>query len=239
MTTLRLSPVTVSPKTSPSSFLRRRSSAVRISFGRGSSGRRTGGIFTVRMSAIAADSYAYALSDLAQSTGTLETTMSDIEKIEKVFSDPAVVYFFTNPTILPEKKKEVVEEIAKSSELQPQTASFLGVLLDSDRIDIIPEIVMEYERYYNRLTNTEVAVVSSVVRLESQDLAQIAQAVQGLTGAKNVRIKTLIDPSLVAGFTIRYGEGGSKVIDMSIKKQLEEIASNLELPTVSLPMEPI
>lgn len=81
--------------------------------------------------------------------------------------------------------------------------------------------------------------MSSVVRLESQDLAQIAQAVQGLTGAKNVRIKTLIDPSLVAGFTIRYGEGGSKVIDMSIKKQLEEIASNLELPTVSLPMQPI
>lgn len=81
--------------------------------------------------------------------------------------------------------------------------------------------------------------MASVVRLESQDLAQIAQAVQELTGAKNVRIKTLIDPSLVAGFTIRYGEGGSKVIDMSIKKQLEEIASNLELPTVSLPMQPI
>lgn len=114
----------------------------------------------MRMSAITADSYAYALSDLAQSTGNLETTMSDIEKIETVFSDPAVISFFTNPTILPEKKKEVIEEIAKSSELQPQTASFLGVLLDSDRIDIIPEIVLEYERYYNRLTNTEVCFVN-------------------------------------------------------------------------------
>jgi F-type H+-transporting ATPase subunit delta len=81
-----------------------------------------------------------------------------------------------------------------------------------------------------------VAVVSSVVRLESQDLAQIAQAVQRLTGAKTVRIKTVIDPSLVGGFTIRYGEGGSKLLDMSVKKQLEEIAANVELPDVSFPL---
>jgi F-type H+-transporting ATPase subunit delta len=81
-----------------------------------------------------------------------------------------------------------------------------------------------------------VAVVSSVVRLESQDLAQIAQAVQRLTGAKNVRIKTVIDPSLVAGFTIRYGEAGSKLLDMSVKKQLEEISATVELPDISFPL---
>lgn len=78
--------------------------------------------------------------------------------------------------------------------------------------------------------------MSSVVRLESQDLAQIAQAVQKLTGAKNVRIKTVIDPSLVAGFTVRYGEGGSKLLDLSVKKQLEEIAATVELPDVSFPL---
>ena len=38
--------------------------------------------------------------------------------------------------------------------------------------------------------------------------------------AKNVRIKTVIDPSLVTGFTIRYKNFGSKLIDMSVKKQL-------------------
>ncbi|KAJ3700530.1 hypothetical protein LUZ61_004235 [Rhynchospora tenuis] len=234
MSTLRLSPVTVSPKTTPSSSLRRSSPALRVSFRRGRSGRRSGGALSCKMSDITAASYAQALADVAQSTDSLEATMSDIEKLDKVFSDPAAVSFFSNPTILPEKKKEVVEEIVKSSELQSQTANFLGVVVDSDRIDALPDIVQEFEKSYNRLTNTEVALVSSVVRLESQDLAQIAQAVQKLTGAKNVRIKTVIDPSLVAGFTIRYGESGSKLIDMSVKKQLEEIASNLELPAIDL-----
>lgn len=87
---------------------------------------------------------------------------------------------------------------------------------------------------YNSLTDTELAVVSSVVKLESQHLAQIAKQVQKLTGAKNVRIKTVLDPSLVAGFTVRYGESGSKLVDMSVKTKLAEIAAQLELGDIKL-----
>ena len=132
------------------------------------------------------------------------------------------------------KKRQILDEIVKSSELQPYTANFLNILVDAKRIDLIKEIVKEFERVYNKLTDTELTVVSSVVRLESQHLAQIAKQVQKLTGAKNVRIKTVIDPSLVAGFTIRYGNSGSKLIDMSVKKQLEEIAAQLDLGDIQL-----
>ncbi|KAJ0610181.1 putative ATPase, OSCP/delta subunit, F1F0 ATP synthase OSCP/delta subunit domain superfamily [Helianthus annuus] len=72
------------------------------------------------------------------------------------------------------------------------------------------------------------------IHLEEQHLAQIAKQVQKLTGAKNVRVKTVIDESLVVGFTIRYGNSGSKLIDMSVKKQLEEIATQLEIGDLSL-----
>ncbi|KAL0284299.1 UNVERIFIED_CONTAM: ATP synthase delta chain, chloroplastic [Sesamum angustifolium] len=102
------------------------------------------------------------------------------------------------------------------------------------RIDLIKEIVKEYEVVYNKITDTQVAVVTSVVQLESQHLAQIAKEVQRLTSARNIRIKTVIDPSLVAGFTIRYGNSGSKLIDMSVKKQLEEIAAELDLGDIQL-----
>lgn len=49
-----------------------------------------------------------------------------------------------------------------------------------------------------------------------------------------MRIKTSLNESLVAGFTIRYGNGGSKLIDMSVKKQLEEIAETLEVGDLQL-----
>nr|XP_008358508.1 ATP synthase delta chain, chloroplastic-like [Malus domestica] len=80
----------------------------------------------------------------------------------------------------------------------------------------------------------ELTIVSSVVKLESQHLAQIAKQVQKLTGVNNMRIKMEIDSSLVAGFTVRYGQSGSKLIDLSVKKQLEEIAAELDLGDIKL-----
>ncbi|KAH6782409.1 F-type H+-transporting ATPase subunit delta [Perilla frutescens var. hirtella] len=193
--------------------------------------RRGGG---ARMADTAASSYANALADVAKSNNTLDRTFADVEKIEKFFSDESVLGFFTNPTIVDEVKRGIVDEIAKSSALQPHVANFLSILVDMKRIDLVKEIVKEFEAVYNDLTATELAVVTSVVKLESQHLAQIAKGVQKLTGAKNVRIKTAIDPGLVAGFTIRYGNSGSKLIDMSVKKQLEEIAAQLDLGDIQL-----
>ncbi|OVA13663.1 ATPase [Macleaya cordata] len=196
--------------------------------------KNRGGAGGATMLDTAASRYATALAEVAKSNGSLEATSADVEKIEKVFSDPDIYNFFVNPTIDMEKKYKVIEEIAKSSNLKPHTLNFLNILVDVKRIDLIRDIVKQFELVYNALTDTELAVVTSVVKLESQHLAQIAKGVQRLTGSKNVRIKTVIDPSLVAGFTIRYGNSGSKLIDMSVKKQLQEIASQLDFSDISL-----
>ncbi|KAG8369248.1 hypothetical protein BUALT_Bualt15G0131800 [Buddleja alternifolia] len=196
--------------------------------------RGGGGASGARMADSAAGSYANALAEVAKSNNTLETTTADVEKLDKFFSNEEVLNFFTNPTIDEEKKRTIVDEISKSSGLQPHVANFLNILVDMKRIDLIREIAKEYELVINKWTETELAVVTSVVELEPQHLAQIAKEVQKLTAAKNVKIKTVIDPSLVAGFTIRYGNSGSRLIDMSVKKQLEEIATQLDLGDIQL-----
>ncbi|XP_010530142.1 PREDICTED: ATP synthase subunit delta, chloroplastic-like [Tarenaya hassleriana] len=232
MASLQQTLVSMQSKLPPSSDRILRSLPLRKSFplriGRG------GGAAGARMVATAAGSYATALADVAKSNNTLDSTSADVEKIEKVFSDQQVVEFFANPTVTVEKKREVLDEIAKSSSLQPHTENFLNILVDANRIEMVSEIVKEFEAVYNKLTDTELAVVSSVVKLEPPQLAQIAKQVQKLTGARNVRIKTVIDPELVAGFTIRYGNSGSKLIDMSVKKQLEDIAAQLDLGDIQL-----
>ena len=109
----------------------------------------------------AASSYATALADVAQANGTLDATIADVEKIDRVFSDPAVQNFFANPTISVEKKMEVAEEIAKAEELKPHTANFLNILVDMGRINLVKDIAKEFETCYNRITGTEVIVSSS------------------------------------------------------------------------------
>ncbi|AQK56525.1 ATP synthase delta chain isoform X1 [Zea mays] len=220
------------------------SGSVSVSFTRAARGlpslrlappRRRGDLARPRAAAeAAAESYASALSEVAVENGTLEQTVSDLEKLEKVFADEAVAEFFDNPTVPREEKAELIDEIARSSELQPHVVNFLNVVVDNFRAAIVPQIVAEFENVYNSLTGTEVATVTSVVQLESQDLAQIAQHVQKMTGAQNVRIKTQLDPELIAGFTVQYGRDGSSLIDMSVRKQIEEIASEFELPAVPL-----
>ncbi|KAK6940112.1 ATPase, OSCP/delta subunit [Dillenia turbinata] len=187
-----------------------------------------------KMADSAAGSYASALADVAKSNETLETTSADLEKVDKIFSDPTVLDFFVNPTIDLDTKRKILDEISSTSALQPHVSNFLNILVDMKRIDLIKEIIKEFELVCNKLTDTELAIVSSVVKLDQQHLAQIAKGVQRLTGAKNVRIKTVIDPTLVAGFTIRYGNSGSKLIDMSVKKQLEDLAAQLDLGDIQL-----
>ncbi|KAK1413072.1 hypothetical protein QVD17_34804 [Tagetes erecta] len=178
-------------------------------------------------SASAAGSYASAIAEVAKSNGTLDATSTDIETIDKLFSDDSILNFFVSPIISLDQKRELIDDITSSGTLQPHVCNFLNVLIESKRIGLIKEIVKEFEIVYNKLTETEMAIVTSVVKLEKQHLAQIAKQVQKLSGARNVRIKTAIDESLVAGFTIRYGNGQSKLIDMSVKKQLDDIAAEL------------
>jgi F-type H+-transporting ATPase subunit delta len=171
---------------------------------------------------------------VAAENGTLDQTVSDMEKLEKIFLEEAICEFFDNPTVPRDEKSKLIDEIAKSSKLQPHVVNFLNVVVDNLRAGLMPQIVAEFENAYNGLTGTEVATVTSVVQLESQDLAQIAQQVQKMTGAKNVRLKTQINSELIAGFTVQYGRDGSSLIDMSVRKQIEEIASEFEMPAVTL-----
>ena len=52
--------------------------------------------------------------------------------------------------------------------------------------------------------DTQLAVVTSIVNFENQHLDEISKKVQSFISAKNVRLKTIIDPSLIAGFTTLY-----------------------------------
>ncbi|KAH9313861.1 hypothetical protein KI387_022488, partial [Taxus chinensis] len=67
-----------------------------------------------------------------------------------------------------EKKKGILEDITNDAKFQPYTLNFLYILIDKKRIDLISEIFKEFEIVHNKQTDTELAVVSSVVNLENQ-----------------------------------------------------------------------
>ena len=71
----------------------------------------------------------------------------------------------------------------------------------------------------------QVATVKSPSKLEQEQTFLIAKKLQELTGSKNIKLKPVIDESLIAGFVVEYG---SSQIDLSVKGQLDKISQELE-----------
>ena len=75
------------------------------------------------------------------------------------------------------------------------------------------------------------ATIYSAVKLEQEQQFLVAKKLQELTGSKNIKLKTVIDESLIAGFSVDFG---SAQIDLSVKGQLEDVASDLVSGSASL-----
>lgn len=69
-----------------------------------------------------------------------------------------------------------------------------------------------------------IVTFQSAVKLEQEQQFLIAKKLQELTGSKNIKLRPMIDTSLIAGFVVEYG---SSQIDLSIKGQIEKVAEQL------------
>lgn len=144
---------------------------------------------------------------------------------QTLFRDsPDVKEFLTNPCVSAPKKKELLKRLGAEAGLDSSTLNFLGLLVDNDRLVAADEVFVAFEKVYCGLTDTQVAVVRSAVKLEQEQQFLIAKKLQELTGSKNIKLKPEVDESLIAGFVVEYG---SSQVDLSVKGQLDKITNEL------------
>ena len=86
-------------------------------------------------------------------------------------------------------------------------------------------IIDEFEALFCEATDTQVATVTSAVKLENEQQFMIAKKLQEMTGAKNIKLKPEVDESLLGGFVVKYGKDGSGFIDMSVKGQVRQLSN--------------
>ena len=107
--------------------------------------------------------------------------------------------------------------------------NFLCLLVDKQRISIVEAIVSEFDSLYCAKTNTTLATVTSAVALEEGQQALIAKKVQDITGAKSVKLKPVVDESVIGGLVLTLGSDGSTQIDLSIRGKIEEVERQLAM----------
>jgi F-type H+-transporting ATPase subunit delta len=101
--------------------------------------------------------------------------------------------------------------------------NFVRLLATNKRLDVLPEIAVQYELLRAQYENELDVQVTSAVALDGTQEAKLIAALK-TRFKRDVRMTTSIDPTLLGGAVIRAGD---LVIDGSINGRLQRMATEL------------
>ncbi len=164
--------------------------------------------------------YAQAAFEQARSSGQISAWSEGLDFLAALFSDPALCALVHDPRLGRERLTRLIFDLA-GDRLTPDLRNFVRVLLDADRILILPEIARLFAAQVAEAAGmVEVEVISAFALEEGQRLA-LERAVRKRAG-KEIEVKHRIDPALIGGAVIRMGD---RVIDASVRGRLQQLAS--------------
>jgi len=173
-----------------------------------------------------AEPYAAALVDLGRSTNTLSFITKDITNIIKIFyENDSLSEYLINPLYSKTAKKEVLDKVFEPLLLNQNTKNFLNLLVQRSRIDLISLIAQKYSNIINSLENVKLANIKTAIPLTSEQEKEIIEHLKLKTRAKDIELFTVVDKTLLGGLKI---EISSTIIDVSLKGQLRQLATQLE-----------
>lgn len=111
--------------------------------------------------------------------------------------------FLKSPVIKNNMKKNALLEIFKS--VNGMTSGVFELLIENNRLDILPLVATNYNRLFNEMNGVQVAKVTTAVPLTPALEAKIQQKVRELTG-NEAKIENIIDESIIGGFILRVGD---------------------------------
>ncbi len=168
--------------------------------------------------------YAQALMSLAQQQnltnqfGDTFRSLSSLVAESREFKD-----FILNPVIKGEDKKAVLKQVM-GNDANPYLVNFMMLLVDKRRIVFLESIMEQYLNLLRKLNQTVLAEVTSATELNDEQKNKVVEKVKAIAEARDVELKTSVDPDLIGGVIIKVG---SKVIDASLRGQLRRISISL------------
>jgi F-type H+-transporting ATPase subunit delta len=163
--------------------------------------------------------YARALFDLSVEKNIMHQITADFQNLEIFLNESSeLTEYLSNPIVRKNAKQEILT-------LNAETFKFLMVLLDRGRINLLKSVITNYlELVYETASIKTIEVVTAFAFSNAQKNTLI-QKLKELTNAREIRLVVAVEPSLIGGFLIKTE---SKVIDFTIKNQLQQLAKHLD-----------
>jgi len=170
-----------------------------------------------------ASRYAAALLGIAWEEGAVELVESNLGLIGYVFeANPELKVAYFHPLLPASRKSEIVRQIFQDK-INDLTFSFLNLLIDKRREEVILYAEEEYVRLANERRGLVEAHIVSAAALTPDEVSSLKEKLVDLTG-KSVQLVTGVDPSLIGGVLARIGD---RVLDGTVKGCLENLREQM------------
>jgi len=168
--------------------------------------------------------YARAFFDIAKEGKHIESYYSEINQFASVVTqNKSLKDFLANPVFDQASKKGVVDNIITKMKLSDMTISFLRLLVDKKRIDILEDIVVCYRQLMDETLKKVRVNVKTAFPLSDDLKFYISENLEKTLG-KKVDMTVEEDSTLLGGVVIGVGD---TLYDGSIKNQLNNMRNLL------------
>jgi len=169
--------------------------------------------------------YARALFDFSVEKNIMHQITADFQNLEIFLNESSeLTEYLSNPIVSQDAKQGVLTKILEP-QLNAETFKFLMVLVERDRINLLKSVISNYlELVYETASIKTIEVVTAFAFSNAQKNTLI-EKLKELTNAREIRLVVTVEPSLIGGFLIKTE---SKVIDFTIKNQLQQLAKHLD-----------
>ena len=169
--------------------------------------------------------YARALFDFSVEKNIMHQITADFQNLDIFLNEaPELLEYLNNPIVKQEVKGGILTKTLKS-QLNNETFKFLMVLVERDRINLLTTIISSYLELIYQTASIKMIEVSTASAFTNLQKDTLIQKLKELTNAREIRLVINVDPSLIGGFLIKTE---SKVIDFTIKNQLQQLAKHLD-----------
>jgi F-type H+-transporting ATPase subunit delta len=165
--------------------------------------------------------YAEAAFAIARTTKALDTWAATLERMASVVKDARVRDIVGNPKVAPDQLTQFfVDTVGKLADDQK---NFVRVLVDNERLLVLPEIHDLYLELKNKHEGVRQAHITSAFPLDDKTLKQLVTDLEPRFNCK-LDVTVSVNPELIGGVRIAVGD---EVIDASVRGKLASMAAAL------------
>jgi F-type H+-transporting ATPase subunit delta len=169
--------------------------------------------------------YARALFDFSVEKNIMHQITADFQNLNIFLNESTeLTKYLNNPVVSQKAKREILTKILKS-QVNTETFKFLMVLVDRNRISVLEAVISDYLELVYETASIKTVEVFAATAFTNLQKDTLIQKLKELTNAREIRLVITVDPTLIGGFLIKTE---SKVIDFTIKNQLQQLAKHLD-----------